>query len=129
WRWSCCCARADCSERPEEVSVAEVARTAARPTAAGASPWLLLNRWPVLGLGIALVLLYFLMPEKGLATQILVFGLYATSFNLLLGYAGLLSFGHSTYLGVGAYTTGLLMRNLQVPVLPAMLAGVVAATL
>lgn len=100
----------------------------ARP-AAVASRRLLLNRWPVLGLGLALVLLYMLMPEKGLATQILVFGLYATSFNLLLGYAGLLSFGHSTYLGVGAYTTGLLLRNFQVHVLVAMLGGVAAATL
>ena len=109
--------------------MADIARPAARPVTVGPNPWLLLDRWPVLGVGLALVLLYFLMPEKGLATQILVFGLYATSFNLLLGYAGLLSFGHSTYLGVGAYTTGLLLRDHHAPVLLAMVGGVLMATL
>ena len=34
----------------------------------------------------------------------LVMGIAALGFNLLLGYTGLLSFGHSAYFGVGAYT-------------------------
>src|SRR5215211_1156185 len=88
-----------------------------------------LTRRPVLWLALALTLAYFVVPEKGLATQILVFGLYATSFNILLGYAGLLSFGHSTYLGVGAYTTGLILKNLHTHVLVAMLGGVLLSTL
>jgi len=75
-----------------------------------------------------LALAYVVMPEKGLATQILVFGLYATSFNILLGYAGLLSFGHSTYFGLGAYTTGLVMKWWHPHVLVAMGAGVVVAS-
>jgi branched-chain amino acid transport system permease protein len=108
--------------------VAEIARPAPR-TSRIPSALSLLERWPVLGLAVALVLLFFVMPEKGLATQILVFGLYATSFNLLLGYAGLLSFGHSTYLGVGAYTTGLILKNLHTHVLVAMAGGVLMATL
>jgi branched-chain amino acid transport system permease protein len=69
------------------------------------------------------------VPEKGLATQILVFGLYATSFNILLGYAGLLSFGHSTYFGLGAYTTGLVMKWWNPHILVAMGAGVLVSTL
>lgn len=84
-------------------------------------------RRPVLWLALALALAYVVVPEKGLATQILVFGLYATSFNILLGYAGLLSFGHSTYFGLGAYTTGLVLKWWSPHVLVAMGAGVVTA--
>jgi branched-chain amino acid transport system permease protein len=43
-----------------------------------------------------------------IVTRILVFGLAATSLNLILGYGGLISFGHALYLGIGAYTVGLL---------------------
>ena len=95
------------------------------PRAAGLSA---LARRPVLWLTVALALMYFVIPEKGLATQILIFGLYATSFNILLGYAGLLSFGHSTYLGLGAYTTGLVLKWWGPHVLVAMAAGVVVPT-
>jgi branched-chain amino acid transport system permease protein len=85
-------------------------------------------RRPVFWLAVALALAYFVVPEKGLATQILVFGLYATSFNLLLGYAGLLSFGHATYFGLGAYATGLVLKWWHPHVLVAMAAGVVVAS-
>ena len=102
---------------------------ATAPRAARQPWWRTVDRRPVLGLAIFLALLFFVMPEKGLATQILVFGLYATSFNLLLGYTGLLSFGHSTYLGVGAYTTGLVLKWWQPHVLVAIAAGVLMATL
>jgi branched-chain amino acid transport system permease protein len=85
-------------------------------------------RRPVLWLAVVLALAYFVVPEKGLATQILVFGLYATSFNMLLGYAGLLSFGHSTYFGLGAYATGLVMKWWNPHVLVAMAAGVLLAS-
>lgn len=37
-------------------------------------------------------------------TEIIVFALYAVSYNLLLGYAGLLSFGHAMFFGMGAFT-------------------------
>src|SRR6185436_12856597 len=35
----------------------------------------------------------------------------ATSLNLLVGYTGLVSFGHAAYFGIGAYTTGILMKK------------------
>ena len=38
-----------------------------------------------------------------LATDIVIFAVFATSLNLLLGYTGLVSFGHAAYFGVGAY--------------------------
>ena len=49
------------------------------------------------------------------AIEILIFGLFAVSFNLLFGYMGQLSFGHAAYFGVGAYATGLLMLNTSIP--------------
>jgi len=38
-------------------------------------------------------------------TEIIIFSLYAVSYNLLLGYAGLLSFGHAAFFGLGAFAT------------------------
>ncbi len=46
-----------------------------------------------------------------LATDILIMGLFAVSLNLLLGYTGLVSFGHAAYFGVGAYTCTLMMQK------------------
>src|SRR3990172_9834024 len=43
-----------------------------------------------------------------LVTRILIFGLAAVSLNLVLGYGGLVSFGHALYIGIGAYTVGIL---------------------
>lgn len=53
----------------------------------------------------------WLMPYQSLAINILVYGLYAVGFNLLFGYTGLLSFGHAAFLGVGAYTAGILIAQ------------------
>jgi len=71
------------------------------------APWSAVRHRPVAGVAVVLALLILVVPEKTLATQLLVFGLFAMSFNILLGYAGLLSFGHSTFFGLGAYGTGI----------------------
>jgi branched-chain amino acid transport system permease protein len=49
-----------------------------------------------------------------LLTYGLTFAIAALGFNLLLGYTGLLSFGHSAYFGVGAYTVAFIVRDLHV---------------
>ena len=46
-----------------------------------------------------------------LATDIAILALFAASLNLLLGYTGLVSFGHAAYFGVGAYTCAILMKT------------------
>ncbi len=46
-----------------------------------------------------------------LGVEILIWALYALSFNLLLGYTGLPSFGHGAYFGIGAYAFGLAQLN------------------
>jgi branched-chain amino acid transport system permease protein len=43
-----------------------------------------------------------------LATRMMIFGLAAVSVDLLLGYCGLVSFGHAAFIGVGAYSVGIL---------------------
>lgn len=57
------------------------------------------------------------------ATDIVILALFAMSLNLLLGYTGLVSFGHAAYFGIGAYTCALLMKSLGAPFLPSLLAG------
>ena len=62
-----------------------------------------------------------------LATEILIMGLFAMAFNLLLGYAGMVSFGHAAFYGVGAYTCGLLLKKADVPFAMSFLAAPVVA--
>lgn len=50
------------------------------------------------------------------------FGLFATSLNLLVGYTGMISFGHGMFFGLGAYGFGLIMQRTGVPVPVAFLA-------
>jgi branched-chain amino acid transport system permease protein len=49
-----------------------------------------------------------------LLMSVLVLVVFATSYNLLLGYTGLVSFAHAAYYGVGAYTVALMALHLQV---------------
>jgi branched-chain amino acid transport system permease protein len=58
-----------------------------------------------------------------LAARVLVFGLAAMALNLLLGFTGVLSFGHAAYFGLGAYGAGLTLRYLVHSTPLAMLAG------
>ncbi len=58
----------------------------------------------------------------------LIFGIAALGFNLLLGYTGLLSFGHSAFFGTGAYVAALLVKYWGVASMEAFLvAGVLAS--
>src|SRR5664279_4012064 len=69
----------------------------------------------------------FWLPLVGgytaLAGRVLVLGLAAMAFNLLLGFTGVLSFGHAAYFGLGAYGAGLTLRYLVHSTPLAMLAG------
>ena len=57
-----------------------------------------------------------------------IFALFATTLNLLLGYTGLLSFGHAMFFGVGAYGTAIALERIEgLPLIPAVLIGVLAA--
>lgn len=55
-------------------------------------------------LGFILVAPFFLYPV--FLMKVLCFALFACAFNLLIGYVGLLSFGHAAYFGMGGYLAG-----------------------
>ncbi|MCK6395043.1 MAG: branched-chain amino acid ABC transporter permease [Zoogloea sp.] len=59
--------------------------------------------------------------------KLFCFALFACAFNLLLGFAGLLSFGHAAFLGTAGYVCGLMVRDLGVTPEIGILAGTVAA--
>src|SRR6185503_3452450 len=58
----------------------------------------------------------------------LVMAIAALGFNLLLGYTGLLSFGHSAYFGVGAYAVALLVKYLKITSLEMLVVGGIIAS-
>jgi len=63
-----------------------------------------------------------------LAAHVLVWGLFAVSFNMLFGVTGMLSFGQALYYGIGAYGVGLCVKYLgQAWFFPGMLAGIATA--
>jgi len=64
----------------------------------GLMPWLLSDFW-----------LY-------IAVEVLAFALYALSFNVLLGFGGMLSFGHAAFFGVGAYSAALFFKSTHLDV-------------
>ncbi len=84
---------------------------------------------------VCLLLLFapFLMSAIGgyteLATRIVVMGLAAMSLNFLLGFTGVLSFGHAAYFGLGAYGTAMAIKYWGVGSIPAIVLGVIVATI
>ncbi|KAB1196874.1 MULTISPECIES: branched-chain amino acid ABC transporter permease [Haloferax] len=55
----------------------------------------------------------FLQGYQSLATLILIWGIFAIGFDLLLGYTGLLSFGHAAFWGGAAYASGIVAKNIS----------------
>lgn len=81
----------------------------------------------IAGIAGAIVLPRLIYPV--LALEILLWGLFAMSVDLLLGFGGLLSFGHAAFWGIGGYAAALLARAFQLPFPVAALAGTAAAAL
>jgi len=75
------------------------------------------------------VLLPFILPQYTLTITVeaLIFGLFAMSLDLMVGYCRLYSFGHAAAYGLGAYSCGILLTHLQLP-LPAGILLAVAIT-
>ena len=78
------------------------------------------RRQRVMGLVLALVALLCL-PLWGsrylldLSTEVAIFALFALSLNLLVGYAGDVSFGHAAYFAIGAYANAILLTSYEWP--------------
>ncbi len=69
------------------------------------------------------LLLPLVVSNHFIITEILAYAIFGISFNLMLGYVGLLSFGHALYFGAGAYTMALLLKHLQINIFLGILAG------
>ena len=79
----------------------------------------------LLGLALLIAAPYFVYPV--FLMNALCFAIFACAFNLLLGYTGLLSFGHAAFMGSAAYVTGWLVRSAGWPPEAGVLAGTLAA--
>lgn len=64
---------------------------------------------------------------QDLIIHIAILGLFATSLNLLIGYTGLVSFGHAMFYGAGSYAFGLLMQTGQYSIPAAMAVAVLGS--
>ncbi len=86
------------------------------------------SRWlPLVAVWLALLTAPLWLPLLGgytaLAARVLVLALAAIGFNLLLGFTGVMSFGHAAYFGLGVYGAGLTLRYLAHSTPLAMLLG------
>ncbi|KAA0547689.1 branched-chain amino acid ABC transporter permease [Bacillus sp. BGMRC 2118] len=64
-----------------------------------------------------------------LFTQIFIFAVLAMSYDLLLGYTGIVSFGHAMFFGIGAYSTGIFLDRMDGSILALVIGLLVGAVL
>ncbi|HSL35985.1 MAG TPA: branched-chain amino acid ABC transporter permease, partial [Arthrobacter sp.] len=116
---------------PRRTAVAAGSTPPARPrltrrTAAGAAAGLagivLLILLPLLNLSLPGVLPgpTYTPGSLQLLAMCMLMAAAALTYHLLLGVAGLLSFGHALYFGAGVYGLAIILQNLDIPLLPAM---------
>lgn len=100
-----------------------------------------LTRWAPLAVGVVIVIMLAILPllnlqipgilpgatytpgSLALMSLCMVFAALALSYNLMLGTAGMLSFGHALYFGAGAYGLGIVLQAAQLPLVPAVFAA------
>jgi branched-chain amino acid transport system permease protein len=86
---------------------------------------------PVVHVGILILLLslQFILPpfHHGMVARIMVLATYATGYNILLGYTGLMSLGHAMLFATGMYATGLVVFYWGFGAITALFTGIVAS--
>jgi branched-chain amino acid transport system permease protein len=108
------------------IATAGASVTEQHAAIAGGRPWQRLVLLAV-GLLVALGLPWFVYPP--VAMDIAAWALFAVALDLLLGYCGLLSFGHAAFWGGSAYATGLIAIHFGVPFPVAVFGGALFAML
>ena len=111
---------------------AQLTETTRVETAASSAPERRLNPFLRAGLLLLALLVVLALPwyiYPPVATDILAWGLFAISVDLLLGFTGLLSFGHAAFWGTSAYVTGLIAIRAGLPFPVAILGGALVAML
>jgi branched-chain amino acid transport system permease protein len=90
-----------------------------------------MTRGRALALGAAAVLValpwVLARYQLSILTDLLIYGLFAMSLDLIIGYTGMVSFGHAAYFGLGAYGSALVLLNFEQPIPVALLAGTLLA--
>jgi len=88
------------------------------------------RKMPLLIISAALLVSPLFLSERyliRLLINIMLFGALGTAWNIIGGYAGQLSLGHSAFVSLGAYTTGLLMLHFNLPPWLGVIPGILAA--
>lgn len=85
----------------------------------------LVSKYPLSFIFLFFIVFPFIVPYKALATQIIIWGLFALGYNVCLGYTGMLSFGHAAFFGAGAYATGLVLLRLHENIWMGLLGGLI----
>lgn len=90
---------------------------------------LFVQRKNIIYMIVALLLLLFpfIFDDRSimiLFTQVFIFAIFAMSYDILIGFTGIVSFGHAMFFGIGAYTVGIVMKQLE-PTMPFFLLAVV----
>src|SRR5207249_4466421 len=105
-----------------------VSAIALRPTATRSPLWIVI--WAVPIAALLAVLPWVLEPYRTIQMAYgLIFAIAGLGFNILLGYTGLLSFGHSAYFGVGAYAVAFMVKYLHVQSMELFLIGTIVASM
>jgi urea transport system permease protein len=84
-------------------------------------------QWPWFAAAAVLVLLLPLVGETNTPTLLAIYCLFALSLGLMWGFAGILSFGHAAYFGLGAYTYAIASFNIGESTAPLVLAVLIPA--
>jgi branched-chain amino acid transport system permease protein len=113
--------------KPEVPVAKAAARDVGRPFRPLKAAW----RRAGLGLLAVLIVLPAIVGDYGLqvASEVLIFTLFAASLHFLMGIGGMISFGHAAYLGFGAYGSALAVHHLGAPMEAALIAAPVLAGL
>jgi branched-chain amino acid transport system permease protein len=85
---------------------------------AGISRGVWCSGWVWAGLAVLGLVVYPQMVSRYyivLSTEVVILALLATSYNLIFGYAGMVSFGHAAFFGVGAYAMAILTKTYGLP--------------
>lgn len=87
------------------------------------------STWIFLAITLLLFIVPFIFTGRSMLfmiMQIFIFGIFAMSYDLLLGYTGIVSFGHAMFFGIGAYSGAIVMDHNDSTIL-SMIAGIIIA--
>jgi len=85
--------------------------------------------WFIFPASLFLLLLPFITPYRSLASEMLIFAIFALGYDIIFGYTGLLSFGHAMFFGIGAYGTALVLIKLVPSLFVALIISILIAQL